>query len=272
MPESLIQQEFYTSWSASSEETLIPLEKLRICVQENLLESEYNWAPRVIGVDPAYAENGDRAVIARRQGRQVLSFDGMVFQGMDPMALATRVATLIKEWKPHRVFVDAGRGEAIWSRLHQLGFQDRVIPVHFDGKTYDDLCHRKKDEIWNRMKNALCNPDSPASLPSNDPDLIRDLSAPQFEINERGRLQIEGKKSLRSRGFRSTDLGDALALTYSEEEDTTPVLTDEMEQLGITEDILMSLTRQDNGTQEHDYNSLDYMDHYMKSSGSFYED
>jgi len=260
MPESLIQQEFYTSWSASSEETLIPLEKLRICTETHLAQEDYSWASRIVGVDPAYAENGDRAVIARRQGRFIHPFDDMVFQGIDPMALATKVAAVIQEWRPHWVFVDAGRGEAIWSRLHQLGYEDRDIPVHFDGKTYDDLCHRKKDEIWNRMKNHLCNPTHPPSLPPHDPELVRDLSAPTFEINERGLLQIESKKQLRSRGFRSTDLGDALALTYAEVEPEPPVLTENMKAAGVTEELLARFVSSEM-TQE-DYNPLDYMDNY----------
>lgn len=266
MPESLIEQEFYVSWSASSEETLIPLDKIDTCIDLELPVEAYNFAPRVIGVDPAYAEKGDRAVIIRRQGRKV--FEPEVFQGIDPMALATRVATHLRDWKAHYCFIDAGRGEAIWSRLYQLGYEDRVIPIHFDGKTYDDLYHRKKDEIWGRMKTCICHPESPMDLPDIE-ELKRDLSAPTFEINDRGKMQLEAKKALKKRGFRSTDLGDALALTFSEELDETPVLTPEMELLGITEEVLMKLQKYDNGTSAADYDPLSYMDSYSKSEGGF---
>lgn len=266
MAESLIEQEFYTSWSASSEETLIPLDKLEIAAKNELDSKFYNFAPRIIGVDPAYAEKGDRAVIIRRQGRKV--FEPEVHQGIDPMALATRVANHLKEWRAHYCFVDAGRGEAVWSRLFQLGFEDRVIPVHFDGKVYDDLYHRKKDEMWGRMKNYLCHPTLVPDIPM-DEELIRDLAAPMFEINERGKMVLEAKKAMRSRGVRSTDLGDALALTFSEELDEQALLTPEMEQLGVTQDILDKLVRQDNG--DHKYDPLTYMDQYTEMEGSFYE-
>jgi hypothetical protein len=266
MPESLIEQEFYVSWSASSEETLIPLDKVEICVNLDLPPESYNFAPRVIGVDPAYAEKGDRAVIIRRQGRKV--FEPEVFQGIDPMALATRVAAILRDWKAHYCFIDAGRGEAIWSRLYQLGFEDRVIPVHFDGATYDDLYHRKKDEMWGRAKTAICDPERPLDLPDVE-GLKRDLSAPTFEINDRGKMQIESKKELKKRGFRSTDLGDALVLTFAEELDETPVLTPEMEALGVTENMLMKMYKSDNGTQQDDYDPLSYMDRYSASKGNF---
>lgn len=258
MPESLIEQEFYTSWTASSEETLIPLDKIELAMNTTLAPSAYDFAPRVVGVDPAYAEKGDRAVIIRRQGRK--TFSPQVYQGIDPMALASKVAQVINEWRPHYVFVDAGRGEAVWSRLHQLGHSDRVIPVHFDGKTYDTLCHRKKDEIWNRMKQYICNL-LPPDLPE-DSDLARDLSAPTFEINDRGLLQIENKKSLRDRGFRSTDLGDALALTFAEELDEVKPVPHELSELGLSRDQVGRLVDHMLALESHvpTYDPMSYME------------
>jgi hypothetical protein len=255
MPESLIEQEFYTSWTSSSEDVLIPLDKVQACMSLELPENAYNFAPRIIGVAPAYAEKGDRAVIVRRQGRKVWPLEK--YQGLDPMALAARVADHMRVWKAHYCFIDAGRGEAVWSRLFQLGFEARVIPVHFSGKTYDDLYHMKKDQIWGRMKQGICHPELPWDLP-NDPDLAYDLSQPTFVINDRGKLQIESKTHLKGRGVRSTDCGDALALTCSEELDETPILTQEMERLGVTQEIFDQLQSIRSGFAE--YNPLEYMD------------
>jgi len=267
MPESLIDQEFYTSWTASSEETLIPLGKLEAAVNQNLLPRDYSFAPRIIGVDPAYAENGDRAVIMRRQGRKWE--DPEVYRGIDPMALATRVAEHLRAWKAHYCFVDAGRGEAVWSRLFQLGYQDRVIPVDFAGKTYDRLCHRKKDEIWNRMKSHICHPTSPAWLPEDQPDLIRDLSALTFVINDRGKLQVESKSSLKSRGFASTDLGDAAALMYSEDLDEEPILAKSLQDEGITPELLRRVHDDADRSAREAYDPLGFMENYESTEGSF---
>jgi len=255
MPESLIEQEFYTSWSASAEDVLIPLDYIQKGMSLDLPEDAYNFAPRIIGVDPAYAEKGDRAVIARRQGRKVWPLEK--FQGLDPMALAARVADHLRTWKAHYCFIDAGRGEAIWSRLFQLGFEDRVIPVHFSGKTYDDLYHMKKDQLWGRMKQGICHPELPWSLP-DDPDLAYDLSQPTFIINDRGKLQIESKAHLKNRGVKSTDCGDALALTCTEELDETPILSPEMERLGVTQEMFDQLMHMKQ--QPRPYDPLGYMD------------
>jgi len=257
MLESLILQEYYCDWTASSEETLIPLDKIQRAFNTHLVEADYSFAPRIIGVDPAYAEKGDRAVIARRQGRMTFPFE--VYQGIDPMALAARVAYHLRTWRAHYCFIDAGRGEAVWSRLNQLGFEERVVPVHFDGATTDDLFHRKKDEIWGRMKSYICHPYNPPHLPE-DEQLATDLSAPTFEINDRGKMQLENKKSLAKRGFRSTDLGDALALTFAEELNEEPVLTDDMKRLGLTEEALSLLVR----SQEQQYDPLSFMEQYDK--------
>lgn len=255
MLESLIQQEYYCDWTSSSEDVLIPLDKIEIGMQLELPPAAYDFAPRIIGVDPAYAEKGDRAVISRRQGRKVLPFE--VFQGIDPMALATRVAAHLRDWKAHYCFVDAGRGEAVWSRLHQLGFEDRVIPVHFDGATYDDLYHRKKDEIWGRMKTYICNPALPPDLP-RDEAMAYDLSSPKFVINDRGKMQMENKQSLRSRGVRSTDLGDALALTFSEQlDESLDIVTPDMERLGITQEMLHLFDKENSS-----YDPTSYMEKF----------
>ena len=258
MPEALIEQEFFTSFTSSSTETLIPLDKIEVGIHTHLAYEQYSFAPRVIAVDPAFAEKGDQAVIARRQGRKTFPFEA--YRGIDPMALATRVAILINEWKPHYVFIDGGRGEAVWSRLHQLGHQDRVIPIYFNGKTYDPLCYRKKDEIWNRAKQYVCNV-LPPDLP-NDEAFIRDLSAPTFIINDRGLLELEGKKSLKTRGFDSTDYGDAFALTFSEELDETDPMPQHLADLGLSRDQLGRLASQELETEspEHAYDPMSFME------------
>ena len=252
MPESLIEQEFYTSWTSSSEETLIPLDKLEICLATHLHPQTYLHSPRIMGIDPAYAEKGDRAVIVQRQGLKV--HHPWVTRGMDPMALASEAARQIEEFRPHVVYVDAGRGEAIWSRLHQLGYDQIVIPVHFGGKTYSDLYHRKKDEIWGRMKNALCHPYTPVDLPDS-PELIKDLSAPTFTLNEYNKLVVESKTSLKARGFSSTDLGDALALTYAEEDPPVPHVSERQRRLGLTPELIQQL----DDMSQPEYNMSSYL-------------
>jgi hypothetical protein len=258
MPESLIQQEYYCSWSASSEQTLIPLELITPAINRPVNVESIQSFPRIIGVDPAFAVNGDEAVIARRQGPLLHPLER--YQGLAPMALASRVADLINEWHPDVVFVDAGRGEGIISRLDQLGYGALVVPVNFGGRTFSDLYHRKKDEIWCKMKNWLADPTHPASLP-DDEKLFADLSAPTFTLNDRGFIQIESKTQLRSRGIGSTDCADAVAVTFAEDvaQDPMQALTRATGQAEHLQDIMHLVKSIQFGSANLNYDALQHL-------------
>jgi hypothetical protein len=256
MPESLIQQEYYCSWTSSSEDVLIPLDIIQPAIRRRIDEDYVRSQARIIGVDVAYAEKGDLAVIARRQGTFLHPLD--CFQGLDNMAFASKISKYIQDWHPDIVFVDAGRGEGVISRLHQLGHQEIVIPVHFGGKTYSRLYNRKKDEMWGRMKAWFGNDVHLASVP-DDPDLFKDLSTPTFLINDKGYLEIESKRALKARGIPSTDRGDAVALTFAEDVQPRIPFTDRFGREPIdsmTRSIMQAMFR-DNGTQKYD--PLNYM-------------
>lgn len=213
MPESLIQQEYYVEWTASSEDVLIPLDIIKPCATGTLQEHEYNFAPRLMGVDVAYAIKGDSSSIAKRQGRFLHPIKK--FQGVDNMSLATEVSNEISLWNPDAVFVDAGRGEGVISRLWQLGYEDIVIPIHFSGKSFSDLYLNKRAEIWCKMRDWFLKGNNP--LIPNDEELMSDLSAPLFFVNDRGFIQLETKKEIKRRLKRSPDSGDCVALTFAED-------------------------------------------------------
>ena len=75
-----------------------------------------------------------------------------------------------------------------------------------DNKRYS----RRRDEMWHKYgRKWLANP---RCCLLDAPGLKRQLTAPQFE--ERNNvIYVESKKSLKSRGFESTNLADALLQT-----------------------------------------------------------
>lgn len=265
MRESLIEQEYFCSWTSSQEEVLIPLDLVSAAVNRQPNRDYVISQPKIMGVDVAYAEKGDQAVIARRQGSFLHPLDK--FRGMDNMSLASKVAAYIRSWRPRAVFIDAGRGEGVISRLIQLGHGDVVVPVHFGGKTYSDLYNRKKDEMWCLMKDWFASTEHPACIP-DDEELIKDCSAPFFTINDRGFIQIESKQKLKTRGISSTDCGDAVGLTFAEDYGEEPALTKEMVEAGITQDALNQMMGMDAGTKEYD--PLNYMDQYTPDTHAAY--
>ena len=248
MPESLVQQEFFTSWTSSSEETLIPLDIVAPTVDLHLTPDNYEYAPRIMGVDVAYSVKGDQAILAFRQGRKLWPLEK--HRGVDNMALATRVADKIKSFDPEAVFIDYGRGEGVIHRLWQLGYREVVIPVNFAQKPYSRLYMNKRAEIFCRTRDWFLSVEKP-SIP-NDENLIAALTAPTFTTNDRGYIQIESKMQIRKRLGRSTDDLDAVALTFSEELEekgrgSTPLSEEEL------------LMRELRNAAENQYNPLEYL-------------
>jgi hypothetical protein len=204
---SQYRQEFLCDFSASSDNILIGIDLVSQACQRDPRECFSEGAPKILGVDVArYGD--DRSVILKRQG--LVAFEPLVLQGIDNMTLASRVATEINAWQPDAVFVDGGRGEGVIDRLRQLLFI--VKEVNFGGKPANDAYANKRSEMWDLMTKWLL---AGGCLP-NHPELKTDLATPTYSFNAAGKLVLEGKDEIKKRGLRSTDLADALALTFAE--------------------------------------------------------
>ncbi len=218
MPESLIKQEYYCSWTASSEEVLIPLDiiqpRLTTRLPNNYLEARPR-AAKIMGVDVAFATLGDKAVLAKRQGRFLHPLNK--HQGKDNVQLAAIIAKEIELWKPDRVYIDWGRGEGVIHTLHDKGYSRIVHGVNFGGKPSTILYNNRRTEMYCRMRDWFANEEDPPLIP-NDEELISGASAPTFEMNDKNQIQLESKKQLKKRGARGLDESDAVALTFADEE------------------------------------------------------
>jgi hypothetical protein len=266
MKESLIQQEYYCSWTSSSETTFIPLDLVAPTVEPaaELLPASYTFEPRILGCDVAYAAKGDKAAICYREGRKVHFLRWFV--GKDNMAFAKEIARYIKIVKPHAVFIDYGRGEGVISRLHALGFDHLVIGVHFGGKVYEEGIGNMKALMWVRMRDWFLDSNMPDltgldySLHSNEPveeQLVKELSTPFMIIDEKQVIKVESKASLKSRGEASPDLAESLSLTFAEVIDADDVVIPaELEALGVTADLLDQMDRR---AKEAEYDPLSHM-------------
>ena len=250
MRESLIQQEYYCSWEASEEEVLIPLDLVMPTIDNPLKEEDYTFAPRVMGVDVAYAAKGDNATICKRQGRLVHPI--MKFQGRDNMAFASTVAKEIRTFKPRYVFIDGGRGEGVISRLHQMGHRDTVLPIYFNGRTYDPLYSNMMAQMWGRALEWFSSLNTP-SMPYNE-EFVEAITNRRFEYNEKNELVVEPKKQAKTRGFSNWDEVDAFLLTFAEEIPLEDQPTLHQQNIGITQAML------NQHQQPQSYNPLGYCD------------
>lgn len=201
------RQEFLCDFSVASDDVLIPINLVSRACEDVLAEPNVLDTPTILGVDVARF-GSDSSVIARRQGR--LTYEPLVFKGLDNMTLAARVAAEIERHSPKAVFIDAGRGEGVIDRLRQLGFS--VIEVNFGGRaTKEERYANKRAEMWDNLRVWL---EEGGKLPQN-PELKSDLSTPFYSFDASGRMTLESKDKMKERLGRSPDLGDALALTFA---------------------------------------------------------
>ena len=172
----------------------------------------YTNSPLVIGLDVARFGD-DATVFCFRRGRYCLRFD--CFKGLDNVEVANRATFYIKEYKPAKIFVDAGGvGGGVVDILNDRGFKKIVQPVMFGSKAFaSERYHNRRAEMWDEMRNWLAS-EQEVSIP-DDEALCAELCAISKKYDSQGRLQLEDKDELKKRLGRSPDKADALALTFA---------------------------------------------------------
>lgn len=211
--EQTFAREMLCDFAAAGDSQLISLTDVQAAAGRHLRLDEYNYAPKVLGVDPARFGD-DRSVIFPRQG--LYAGKPEVYRGLDNMALAAKVAAFIERWQPDAVFIDAGNGSGVIDRLRELHYQ--VIEVPFGGAATEVRFLNKRAEMWFGVREWLR---AGGAIP-NIAELMQDLAAPTYKFTPADKIQLESKDDLKARGLPSPDLGDALALTFAH-----PVYRDE---------------------------------------------
>jgi len=200
-----------------SQNTLIPRGIAEEAALRNYQPSMYEYAPIVIGCDPAWM-GSDRSVIVMRQGL----FSKIIFvkQGADSIEIAgkiqeawTRPGLYNPVWvgrEADACFVDMGMGNGVIDQLRRLG--RHPIPVAFGGSSTREDCHLKRMEIWANMADWLREG---GQIERNE-DLVSELAGVEYAFNLAGKKVLESKDNMRERTGRSPDLAEALAVTFSE--------------------------------------------------------
>lgn len=195
---------------AAGSHKLIAYKDVRAATQTPLLSSS---SPLIIGLDVARFGD-DQSVFCFRRGRLCSEFK--CFAQWDNVAVANQATHYIREFKPARVFVDAGGvGGGVVDILHDRGFKKIVRAVMFGGKALnDERYHNRRAEMWDEMRQWLIA--EPAVKIPNMEALCAELCAVNKKYDGRGRLQLEEKEEIKKRLGRSPDMADALALTFAE--------------------------------------------------------
>jgi hypothetical protein len=128
------------------------------------------------------------------------------------MALTGAIVAEIRHRAPDAVVVDSiGIGAGVADRLRELKYA--VVDVNVaESSSSGEKFVRLRDELWQAARDWLAS--RTASLPY-DETLRADLCGPRYAFSSDGKLKVESKDSLRSRGVPSPDSADALCLTLA---------------------------------------------------------
>ena len=181
----------------------------------SITEQEFSFAPRILGVDVArYGDDTSRIALRQGLNARLLWSGGKI--GL--MAQAEIIAALEDTHKTDATFIDAGGvGGGVIDRLRQLN--RHPIEINFQSKPIDPRFANKRAEMWWLLREWL---EQSGALPDEDQngkkiaDEVRsDLIAPEYFFTAAGKILLESKEDMKSRGLESPDIGDALALTFA---------------------------------------------------------
>lgn len=179
--------------------------------------------PLIIGVDPA-SGGGDRFAIAARRGNCVQWVRWR--NKINHIEGAAWIKSIIDTERPARVNIDGGNiGAAVITQLKSMGplYAEVVRGIDFGSTSQAKLARPKvpgpqnrRAEMYARFRDFL-DLDEGVAIPDL-PELQADLTAPRQRHLPNNDFGMESKKDMKSRGVRSTDLGDAVVLTFASSE------------------------------------------------------
>ncbi|WP_320194970.1 terminase [Agrobacterium rosae] len=193
---------------SSSAKQFIGTDDVDAAQKVHLRPEQYDFAAKIIGVDPAWT-GADELVIYFRQG--LYSKLLMVMPKNDnDILVANHVARFEDELGADAVFIDLGHGTGIYSAGISLGRTWQL--VSFAEKSVDRGCLNKRAEMWKGIRDWL---KQGGAIDPKDDVLYQDLIGPELVARTDGKLQLESKEDMKVRGLPSPNRADALGLTFA---------------------------------------------------------
>lgn len=212
MSENAWRQEMLCDFTASSDDNLILMDEVREAMGRSIdMETMRQW-PIVIGVDVARFGD-DATVFFARQGKH--AFMPEVLHHKSNVEIAHLLARYVDDRKPQTVCIDQGQGTGVIDLARELlhGTDVQVVEVPFGSRALDqDSYFNRRAEMWTLMRDWIRDG---GKLPK-DEGLLAELTTPLYSFDASGRIKLEPKDKIKERlGGKSTDLADALALTFA---------------------------------------------------------
>jgi hypothetical protein len=177
-------------------------------MHRELIPAEYNFAPTIIGVDPAWTGDDDFVIMLRQGNNSKLL--GFYSRNDNDVQMAGLIAQFEDDYKADAVFIDGGFGTGIVSIGHTMGRLDWQI-VWFSEKSMDQGCANKRAEMWEQVRLWL----KQGGALEQDDIMHADLTGVELVPRLDGKKLLESKEHMKDRGLASPNRADALALTFA---------------------------------------------------------
>ena len=172
--------------------------------------------PVIWGLDVARMGR-DRSALCKRKGNTITE-KIKTWRKLDLMSLAGEIMNEFQNTKPEEqpkiLLIDSiGLGSGLCDRISEIG----IIPTRginvSESSALVNECGNLRAELWYKAREFFEK--KTCKIP-DDQELVRELSAPRYKFDSRGRYLIESKDEMRKRGEKSPDLADAFCLTFAE--------------------------------------------------------
>jgi len=197
----------FGEFPSSSLNTLMGVDDVERALGRHLLEDQYNFSQKRLGVDVARFGD-DRTVIFPRQG--LAAFTPVEMRGARSNEIAARVMAAKAKWNSEIEMVDGsgGWGSGVVDSLLQAGCSP--LEISFSGKPIDNRYFNKRAEMWFLMAEWIKRG---GALP-RIPEIVKELTTVQYTF-QNGKFRLEEKAQVKERIGISPDYADALALTFA---------------------------------------------------------
>ena len=194
------------------DDNLIAVPDVEAAVYEGEGVPHAGGGPVVIGVDVARF-GPDRSVALVRRGNVVE--DIRAYYQIDTADLAGRVANAYHELRPDRIHVDeVGMGVSVVDHLRAQGIPVRGVNGASDPMRDRACANLRAEGFWTLSRRFKTHN---IRIP-HDAELMAELADLRYRFNSRGKVLMESKETMRSRGIPSPDKADALMLAFLDDD------------------------------------------------------
>lgn len=201
---------------SAGDSQFIPLELIRDAQRRPAMSLRTD--PLIAGCDLAWGGD-DFNTIRFRKGCDARSIPPIRIAGeltRRPEVMVLKLAEILTgRYGEHQVpvamlFIDsAGICGPVVNRLRELGHKN-IVEINFGADSLNEKYAYMRSYMWGQLKEWL-----PQGAIDKSPELEEDLTAPGYKLDRRVRVLLEAKDKIKMRIGRSTDDGDALALTFA---------------------------------------------------------